>query len=312
MNPSDKIFIAGHRGLIGSALCRRLADKGFTNIITADRRSLDLANHDQVRRFFETHRPEYVFLAAGKVGGVYANNTYRAEFIYENLVIQSNVIHQAFLSEVKKLIFFSCSCVYPKMCPQPMREEHLLSGYLEPTNEPFAIAKIAGMKMCESYNRQYGTDFISVIPTNVYGINQNYDRMNSLVLPALIRKFHEAKESNLKEVVLWGTGRPTRDFLFSDDLADASIFLIQEYSGNDTFNIGTGKDYSIHELAGIIKNIVGFKGNVIYDASKPDGVIMKLQDVLKLTELGWKYKVELEEGIRIAYEDFLKSDYRGL
>ena len=312
MNTSDKIFIAGHHGLIGSAICRRLVDKGFTNIITAERSSLDLANQGQVKQFFETHKPDYVFLAAAKVGGVYANNTYRAEFIYENLVIQSNVIHQAFMSEVKKLIFFSCSCVYPKLCPQPMREEHLLSGYLEPTNEPFAIAKIAGMKMCESYNRQYGADFISVIPTNVYGINQNYDRMNSLVIPALMRKFHEAKESNLKEVVLWGTGRPTRDFLFSDDLADASIFLLHAYSGNDMFNIGTGKDYSIHELAKVIKNIVGFNGKVVYDASKPDGVIMKLQDVSKLTELGWKYNVELEDGIRIAYQDFLKNDYRGL
>jgi GDP-L-fucose synthase len=311
MNPGDKIFIAGHRGLIGSALRRRLQDNGYTNLITADRRALELADYVQVKRFFETHRPDYVFLAAGKVGGVYANNTYRAEFIHDNLIIQTNLIHQAFLSEVKKLVFFSCSCVYPKMCPQPMREEHLLSGPLEPTNEPFAIAKIAGMKMCESYNRQYGTDFISVIPTNVYGANQNYDRMNSLVIPALIRKFHDAKESNLKEVVLWGTGRPTRDFLFSDDLADAAIFLTQEYSGNDTFNIGTGKDYSILELAEIIRKIVGFSGKIVYDSSKPDGVIMKLQDVSKLTELGWKYKVELEDGMRIAYRDFLVSDRKG-
>ena len=311
MNPGDKIFVAGHRGLIGSALCRRLQDNGYTNLITADRRALELADYVQVKRFFETHRPDYVFLAAGKVGGVYANNTYRAEFIHDNLIIQTNLIHQAFLSEVKKLVFFSCSCVYPKMCPQPMREEHLLSGPLEPTNEPFAIAKIAGMKMCESYNRQYGTDFISVIPTNVYGANQNYDRMNSLVIPALIRKFHDAKESNLKEVVLWGTGRPTRDFLFSDDLADAAIFLTQEYSGNDTFNIGTGKDYSILELAEIVRKIVGFNGKIVYDSSKPDGVIMKLQDVSRLTELGWKYKVELEDGMRIAYRDFLVSDRRG-
>jgi GDP-L-fucose synthase len=311
MNPGDKIFVAGHRGLIGSALCRRLRDNGYTNLITADRSELELADYEQVKRFFEAHRPDSVFLAAGKVGGVYANNTYRAEFIHDNLIIQTNVIHQAFLSEVKKLVFFSCSCVYPKMCPQPMREEHLLSGSLEPTNEPFAIAKIAGMKMCESYNRQYGTDFISVIPTNIYGINQNYDRMNSLVIPALIRKFHEAKESNLKEVVLWGTGRPARDFLFSDDLADAAIFLTQEYSGNDTFNIGTGKDYSIHELAEIIRKIVGFNGKIIYDASKPDGVIMKLQDVSRLTSLGWKYKVELEDGMRIAYQDFLKSGRKG-
>ncbi len=311
METCDKIYIAGHRGLIGSALERRLKAQGFTNIVTREHSLLDLANTVDVREFFEAEKPDYVFLAAGKVGGVYANNTYRAEFIYENLILQTNVIHQAFLSEVRKLVFFSCSCVYPKMCPQPMREEHLLSGYLEPTNEPFAVAKIAGMKMCESYNRQYGTDFISVIPTNVYGINQNYDLMNSLVIPALLKKFYEAKKSGLKEVVLWGTGRPSRDFLFADDLADASIFLIEQYSGNDTFNIGTGGDHTIHKLAEIIKRVVGYSGNVIYDASKPDGALVKLQDVSKLTNLGWNYKVELEEGIRITYDDFLRNASAG-
>lgn len=312
MKKDDKIYVAGHRGLIGSAIVRKLAERGYNNILTAEHAVLDLTRQDHVQDFFEFHRPAYVFLAAGKVGGVYANNTYRAEFIYENLIIEANVIHQAFLSEVKKLVFFSCSCVYPKICAQPMREEYLLSGHLEPTNEPFAVAKIAGMKMCESYNRQYGTDFISVIPTNVYGKNQNYDRMNSLVLPAMIRRFHEAKEARHSEVVLWGTGRPTRDFLFSDDLADAAIFLVDQYSGNETFNIGTGKDYTIDELAQIIKQIVGYEGKIVYDTGKPDGVATKLQDVSKLNSLGWSYKIPLEEGVKIAYEDFLQSEPRGL
>jgi len=307
MQKDDRIYVAGHSGLIGSAIVRHLKKYGYTNIIVCDHADIDLARQSQVEEFFREEQPDYVFLAAGKVGGVYANNTYRADFIYENLEIQNNVIHQSFLNEVKKLVFFSCSCVYPKHCPQPMREEYLLSNYLEPTNEPFAIAKIAGMKMCESYNRQYGTDFISVIPTNVYGPNQNYEPMNSLVVPAMIMKFHEAKTYNHDKVSLWGSGRPSRDFLFVDDLADAAIFIVENYSGNETFNLGTGRNYTIRELAEIIRDMVGFKGDIIFDQSKPDGVSVKLQDVSKLTELGWKYKVKLESGLRIAYDNYVKN-----
>lgn len=307
MEKEDKIYIAGHEGLVGSAIFRQLEERGHTQLITKSHSELDLTNQEQVKIFFESYNPKYVFLAAGKVGGVYANNTYRAEFIYENLAIQTNVIHQSYLSEVKKLIFFGCSSMYPQMTPQPIKEEFLFSSILEPTNEPFAIAKLAGLKMCESYNRQYGTDCISVIPTNLYGISQNYDPMNSLVVPALIQKFHEAKHSNVKEVVIWGSGRPSRDFMFVTDLADAVIFLMEEYSGNEVFNIGTGKDYTISILAEIVKGVVGFKGKVVYDISKPDGVLVKLQDVSKMTKLGWKYKVELKEGIQLAYDDFLKQ-----
>jgi len=305
MKADDKIFVAGHNGLIGEAVVRRLKSLGFNNIITKSSSELDLKNQKQVEVFFKTNKPNYVFLAAGKVGGVYANNTYRAEFIYENLAIQNNVIHQAYLNETNKLVFFSCSCVYPKNCPQPMQEEHLLTGPLEPTNEPFALAKIAGMKMCESYNRQYGTDFISVIPTNVYGLHQTYDTMDSLVIPALMRKFYEAKQSNSKNVVIWGTGRPCRDFLFSDDLADAAIFLSQNYSGNKPINIGTGKDYPIQEVAAIIQEIIGFEGEIFFDTSKPDGVLMKLQDTAFLTQLGWVSQTNLREGILKSYEHFL-------
>jgi len=305
MEKSDKIYIAGHKGLVGSSIYRLLKKKGFTNVITESHPNLDLTNQEQVRIFFETHKPDYVFLAAGKVGGVYANNTYRGEFIYENIIIETNVIHQAYLSEIKKLIFLGCSSMYPRMTSQPMKEEFLFSGYLEPTSEPFAIAKLAGMKMCESYNRQYGTDWISVIPTSIYGINQDYDSMNSLVVPALIRKFHEAKYAQKSEVVVWGTGKPSRDFLFVDDLADALLFLMEQYSGNETFNIGTGKDRTITELAEIIQETVAYKGDIIYDISKPDGVLFKLQETSKMSKLGWKHSTELKEGIRIAYEDFL-------
>jgi len=307
MQKHDKIYVAGHRGLIGSAIIKRLTKSGYTNIISYDHTDLDLTCQSQVEAFFKKERPDYVFLAAGKVGGVYAGNTYRADFIYENLEIQNNVIHQSFLNEVTKLMFFSCSCIYPKHCPQPMREEDLLSSCLEPTSEPFAIAKIAGMKMCESYNRQYGTDFISVIPTNVYGPNQNYEPMNSLVVPAMIRKFHEAKTFNHDKVSMWGTGRPSRDFIFVDDLADAAIFLIQNYSGNETFNLGTGRDYAIRELAEIVRGIVGFKGEIVFDQGKLDGVYVKLQDISKLTELGWEYRTELEDGLRITYDDYVKN-----
>ena len=304
MQKKDKIYIAGHNGLVGSAIVRQLERRGFTGLITKTRAEMDLLNQEQVRAFFEEHKPDFVFLAAGKVGGVYANNTYRAEFIYENLVIQTNLIHQSYLSEVKKLIFFGCSSMYPQITSQPMKEEFLFSGYLEPTNEPFAVSKLAGVKLCESYNRQYGTDFISVIPTNIYGINQCYDPMNSLVVPALIRKFHEARHSNAKKVVIWGSGRPSRDFLFSDDLADAVIILMETYSDNDILNIGTGRDYTIVELIEIVKEVVNYEGEVIYDVSKPDGVLVKLQDITKMSKLGWQHEVGLKEGIRLVYDEF--------
>ena len=304
MQKKDKIYIAGHNGLVGSAIVRQLERRGFTGLITKTRAEVDLLNQEQVRAFFEEHKPDFVFLAAGKVGGVYANNTYRAEFIYENLVIQTNLIHQSYLSEVKKLIFFGCSSMYPQITSQPMKEEFLFSGHLEPTNEPFAVSKLAGVKLCESYNRQYGTDFISVIPTNIYGINQCYDPMNSLVVPALIRKFHEARHSNAKKVVIWGSGRPSRDFLFADDLADAVIFLMETYSDNDILNIGTGRDYTIVELIEIVKEVVNYEGEVIYDVSKPDGVLVKLQDITKMSKLGWRHEVGLKEGIRRVYDEF--------
>ena len=303
MEKQEKIYVAGHQGLVGSAILRQLQNRGFGKIITKSRSELDLTFQEQVRLFFDEYRPDYVFLAAGKTGGVYANDTYRAEFFYENISIQTNIIHQAYLHEVKKFIFYGCSSMYPKFSPQPMKEEHLLSGYLEPTNEPFAVAKIAGLKMCESYNRQYGTDFISVIPTNIYGPNQNYDSMNSLVVPALIRRFHEAKQVNAKEVIIWGTGRPSRDFLFADDLADASIFLMEQSLRDDVFNIASGCDYMIADLAEIIKEVVGFEGDVVFDVSKPEGVLVKLQDINKISELGWKYSVDLKDGIQRTYDD---------
>ena len=303
MEKQDKIYVAGHQGLVGSAILRQLQNRGFGQIITKSRSELDLTFQEQVRLFFDEYRPDYVFLSAGKTGGVYANDTYRAEFFYENISIQTNIIHQAYLHEVKKFIFYGCSSMYPKFSPQPMKEEHLLSGYPEPTNEPFAVAKIAGLKMCESYNRQYGTDFISVMPTNIYGPNQNYDSMNSLVVPALIRRFHEAKQVNAKEVIIWGTGRPSRDFLFADDLADASIFLMEQSLGDDVFNIASGCDYTIADLAEIIKEVVGFEGDIVFDVSKPEGVLVKLQDINKISELGWKYSVDLKDGIQRTYDD---------
>ena len=306
MKKSDKIYIAGHQGLVGKALIDALGKKGFLNLITRTREELDLTNQQQVERFFHDNKPDIVYLAAGKVGGVYANDTYRAEFIYENIMIQANIIHQSYLQEVKKLIFFACSSIFPKVTPQPVKEDYLLMGPLESTNEPFAIAKIAGHKMCESYNRQYGTDFISIIPTNLYGVGQRYELMNCLVIPALIRRFHEVKQANKRTITIWGTGRPSRDFLFAGDLADAAIFLTERSNGNNTYNVGTGRDYQISELANIICNVVGFRGKIIYDHTKPDGVLVKLQDVDKIEQLGWKCKVELKEGIRIAYKDFLE------
>lgn len=311
MKASDKIYVAGHSGLIGSAIVRKLQDDGFTNIITRDHTELDLTVQPQVAKFFEQERPKYVFFSAGKVGGVYANITYRAEFIYENLMMASNVIHHAYQSEVEKLIYIGCSSAYPKHTEQPMKESSLLTGSLEPTNEPFAISKLAGMKLCESYHRQYGVDFISVIPANVYGGNQNYELLNSLVIPALIRKLHEAKEQQLPEVLLWGSGRPCRDFIYVDDVADATVFLAQNYAENDVFNIGTGRDYTISDLANLIKDIVGYNGKIIFDRERGlEGVDKKLQDVSKLDSMGWKYSMSLEEGLKITYADYLKNPPR--
>ena len=308
MNKNDKIYVAGHNGLIGSAIVRRLIKEGYTNILTKNRSELNLTDQYSVKSFFEREKPDYVFFAAAKVGGIFANNTYRAEFIYENIMMQNNVIHHAFMSEVKKMIFLACGDVYPKNCPQPAKEEYLLTGALEVTCEPFALAKIAGIKMCESYNRQYGTDFIVVIPPNIYGPKQHYDIMNAQVLPSLINKFHSAKVSNSEEVVIWGTGSPIRDFLFVDDVADACIFLTNnEYSGNDLFNIGTGDGCSILELAEIIKKKVGYEGKISLDKTKPDGIAKKLLDISKISALGWKYLVPLVEGVEVTYKAFLNE-----
>ena len=306
MNSNSKIFIAGHRGMVGSAIKRALENQGFTNLVYQTSAELDLRDFNAVADFFDDEQPEYVFLAAAKVGGIVANNTYRAQFLYENLQIQNNVIHNSYLHGVKKLMFFGSSCIYPKLAPQPLKEEYLLTGLLEPTNEPYAIAKITGIKMCEAYRSQYGCNFISVMPTNLYGLNDNYDAQNSHVLPALIRKFHEAKVSGAGEVVIWGSGTPLREFLFADDLADAAVKLMLEYEEEKFVNIGTGHDISIKELAELIKKIIGFEGKLIFDTSKPDGTPRKLMDVSFLNSLGWKYKTELEDGINIAYQDFLK------
>lgn len=307
MTPQNKIYIAGHRGMVGSSIKRALEHKGFTNLVYKTSAELDLREANAVADFFDDEQPEYVFLAAAKVGGIVANNTYRAQFLYENLQIQNNIIHYSYLHGVKKLMFFGSSCIYPKLAPQPLKEEYLLTGLLEPTNEPYAIAKIAGIKMCEAYRSQYGCNYISVMPTNLYGLNDNYDAQNSHVLPALIRKFHEAKINNTPEVVIWGTGTPLREFLFADDLADAAIKLMQEYDGEKFVNIGTGHDLSIRELADLIQKIIGYEGKLVFDTTKPDGTPRKLMDVSFLNSLGWKYKTELEDGIKVAYQDFLKK-----
>ncbi len=307
MEKTAKIFVAGHRGMVGSAIHRKLISEGYTNIITRTSKELDLRQQALVAAFFEREKPEYVFLAAAKVGGIMANNIYRADFLYENLQLQNNVIHAAYESGVKKLMFLGSSCIYPKLAPQPLKEEYLLTGTLEPTNEPYAIAKIAGIKMCEAYRDQYNCNFISVMPTNLYGINDNYHPENSHVLPALIRRFYEAKINKAENVVIWGTGSPLREFLFSDDLADACYFLMNTYDEKGFINIGTGHDLSIKELAVLIKKIIGYEGELIFDESKPDGTPRKLMDVSKLHSLGWKHKIELEEGIELAYEDFLKK-----
>lgn len=306
MEKSAKIYIAGHKGMVGSAIARKLQHEGFTNLITRTSAELDLRDQIAVAGFFTKEKPDYVFLAAAKVGGIVANNTYRADFLYENLAIQNNVIHNSYLNNVKKLMFLGSSCIYPKLAPQPLKEEYLLTGLLEETNEPYAIAKIAGIKMCDAYRAQYGCNYISVMPTNLYGYNDNYHPQNSHVLPALIRKFHEAKTEGKSEVTIWGTGSPRREFLFADDLANACFFLMQNYNESSLINIGTGEDVTIKELALLIKDIIGFEGALAFDSTKPDGTPRKLMDVTKLHAHGWKHTVELPEGIKLAYGDFLK------
>lgn len=307
MNKNSKIYIAGHKGMVGSAIHRNLLAQGFSNFVFRTSKELDLRDTAAVTEFFTDEKPEYVFLAAAKVGGIVANNTYRAEFLYDNLMIQNNVIHQAYLNGVTKLMFLGSSCIYPQLAPQPLKEDYLLTGVLEPTNEPYAIAKIAGIKMCDAYRAQYGCNFISVMPTNLYGKNDNYDLEKSHVLPAMLRKFHEAKQNKVDEVVLWGTGSPMREFLNADDMAAACVFLMESYNEQGLINIGTGVDITIKELAQTIKKIVGYEGKIIWDTNRPDGTPRKLMDVSKLTNLGWKYSIELEEGIKQVYnENFLE------
>ena len=307
MDKNSKIYIAGHRGMVGSAIYRKLEKEGFTNIITRVSADLDLRNQQQVADFFASEKPDYVFLAAAKVGGIIANNTYRAEFLYDNLQIQNNVINSSYVNGVKKLMFLGSSCIYPKLAPQPLKEEYLLTGLLEETNEPYAIAKIAGIKMCDAYRAQYGCNYISVMPTNLYGYNDNYHPQNAHVLPALIRRFQEAKEQNANVVTIWGSGTPKREFLFADDLAEACYYLMQNYDEPGLINIGTGEDISIKDLALLIKKIIGYNGEIQFDATKPDGTPRKLMDVSKLHSKGWKHTIELEEGIKLAYQDFLKN-----
>jgi GDP-L-fucose synthase len=308
MHKSDKIYISGHRGMVGSAILRKLQAEGFTNLITKTSAELDLRDQAAVREFFSAAKPQYVFMAAAKVGGILANNTYRAEFLYDNLMIQNNIIHSAWQNDVQKLMFLGSSCIYPKMAPQPLKEEYLLSGELEPTNEPYAIAKIAGIKMCDAYRSQYGCHYISVMPTNLYGDNDNYDLKNSHVLPALIRKFHEARINNEPSVVIWGTGKPRREFMHVRDLAEACYFLMQNYDEAGFLNAGTGEDLEIGELAKLVGRIVGYKGEIVHDLTKPDGTPRKLMDVSKLHALGWKARIGLEEGITMVYDQF-KNDH---
>ncbi len=308
MNKSSKIYIAGHGGLVGAAILRRLKSEGYLNLVVRTSKELDLIRQADVEAFFEKEKPEYVFLAAAKVGGILANDTYRAEFIYKNIMIEANVIHAAYQYGVRKLLFLGSSCIYPKFCPQPMREEYLLTGELEPTNEPYAMAKIVGIKMCQAYNAQYKTNFISVMPTNLYGPFDNFDLQTSHVLPALIRKFHEAKVAPQPQpVVIWGTGTPRREFLYIDDLADACVFLMENYDGSGIINIGVGEDISIADLAMLVGEIVGYEGNIVYDSSKPDGTPRKLLDVSRLNALGWKAKMCLRDGIQKTYEWYTKN-----
>lgn len=307
MQKTDKIYVAGHTGMVGSAITEALRTAGFTNLVLRSSKELDLRKQAAVDNFFSEERPQFVFMAAAKVGGILANNTYRADFLYDNLMIVSNVVNAAYKNGVSKLLFLGSSCIYPKMADQPIREEYLLTGELEKTNEPYAIAKIAGIKLCESYRDQYGANFISVMPTNLYGKNDNYHPENAHVLPALIRRFHEAREQGLPEVQIWGSGTPKREFLFASDLAEACLFLMNNYNEREIINIGCGEDISISDLAILIKEITGYKGSLIFDSSKPDGTPRKLLDVTKINKLGWHYKTRLREGIEIAYRDFLKS-----
>ena len=310
MEKNAKIYVAGHRGMVGSAICRELTHQGYTNILTRTHKELDLTRQQAVEKFFAEEKPEYVFLAAAKVGGIMGNATAKADFMYDNMILEMNVIHAAWQNSCKKLEFLGSSCIYPRQAPQPMKEDCLLTSSLEQTNEAYALAKISGLKYCEYLNRQYGTDYISVMPTNLYGPNDNYHPLHSHVLPALIRRFHEAKLAGAPEVMIWGTGKPLREFLYVDDLADACVYLMNTYSGNETVNLGTGKELTIGELAGLVKKVVGYEGRIAYDTSKPDGTPRKLLDVSKLTKLGWHYKTELEDGIRLTYEDFLTNDMR--
>lgn len=307
MNKSDKIFVAGHKGLVGSALVRNLQKQGHSNLLLRSRDQLDLTNQQQVLQFFAQEQPDYVFLAAAKVGGIHANNTYRGEFIYANLAIQGNIIEAARIHNCKRLLFLGSSCIYPRECPQPMREEHLLTGPLEQTNEPYAIAKIAGIKMCESYNQQYGTDFASVMPTNLYGPNDNFNLENSHVLPALLRKAHEAKISGAKTLTVWGSGIPKREFLHVDDMASACIFVMQKNDFKDIVNIGSGEEVSICELAELICEVVGFDGKIVFDASKPDGTLRKFLDVKRLNQLGWQAQIKLKKGLQHTYEWYVNN-----
>lgn len=307
MHKNAKIYVAGHKGLVGSAILRKLESLGYTNLIYKTKSELDLTNELQTASFFSEQKPEYVFLAAAKVGGIIANRDYPAEFIYENLKIQNNVIHYSYLNKVKKLCFLGSTCIYPKLAPQPLKEEYLLTGPLEETNEAYAVAKIAGIKMCQAYNKQYGTNFISVMPTNLYGPNDNFDLTTSHVLPAFIRRFHEAKTNNAKEVVIWGTGTPRREFLYVDDLAEALIFLMENYEDSEIINIGVGEDIPIIDLAKLVARIVGYNGEIKTDTSKPDGTPRKLVDVSKITSMGWRPKTSLEEGIKLTYEWYLQN-----
>jgi GDP-L-fucose synthase len=307
MDKQAAIYIAGHRGMVGSAIERRLIKDGYTNIITKTSSELDLRNQEAVNTFFEMAQPQYVFLAAAKVGGIVANNTYRADFIYENLMIEANIIHAAYVNKVEKLLFLGSSCIYPKMAPQPLKEDYLLSGYLEPTNQPYAVAKIAGIELCDGYRAQYGCNFISAMPTNLYGPNDNYDLQKSHVLPAMLRKFITAKRNNFPIVELWGTGSPKREFLYVDEVADACLFLMASYNEQGLVNIGCGYDVSIKELALLIKDIVRYEGDIIFDTTKPDGTPRKLMDVSKINHLGWKSKITLEQGIKMVYEDIKET-----
>ena len=310
MNKESKLYIAGHRGMVGSALYRQLLAKGYRNLLVRSRQELDLTDQGAVHEFLGEEKPDYIFFAAARVGGIYANNTFRADFIYENLIIEANIIHGAWKAGVNRLLFLGSSCIYPRDCPQPIKEDYLLSGLLEQTNEPYAVAKIAGIKLCESYNRQYGTSYFSVMPTNLYGINDTYDILDSHVVPALIRKAHDAKLRRDRTLTVWGSGKPRREFLYVDDMAEACILLMEKMVPDGMFNVGAGHDITIHELAEIILDVVGFQGTILYDSSRPDGTPRKLLDVSKMKELGWEAKIGLREGITLAYKDFIGKTFK--